>query len=112
MVMQQQIGIVERQLQEAIRMNLTGYPKARAIAVSCLETSLGFLSTVNNFISDTYRDLDSSGFPSATTWQLATKLVYQDKPWNKGSPHPSFQIHVGYLLHKQANEGVPIAGVS
>eukprot|EP00957_Ditylum_brightwellii_P198724 15146701-Ditylum_brightwellii.AAC.1 len=37
----------------------------------------GFLSTVNNFISDTYHDLDSSGFPSAIPWQLVNKLVYQ-----------------------------------
>eukprot|EP00957_Ditylum_brightwellii_P209490 15361981-Ditylum_brightwellii.AAC.1 len=32
-----------------------------AIAVSCLETSLGFLNIVSNFISNTYQDLEVSG---------------------------------------------------
>eukprot|EP00957_Ditylum_brightwellii_P122207 9319179-Ditylum_brightwellii.AAC.1 len=37
----------------------------------------GFLNIVSCFISDTYQDLESSGFPAQITWQLVTKLVYQ-----------------------------------
>eukprot|EP00957_Ditylum_brightwellii_P172836 13157671-Ditylum_brightwellii.AAC.1 len=69
-VIQQQIETVEQQIQESIWMNLVNHPKARAVAVSCLETSLGFLNVVSNFITDTYRDLEVSGFPSQITWQL------------------------------------------
>eukprot|EP00957_Ditylum_brightwellii_P031729 2406357-Ditylum_brightwellii.AAC.1 len=54
-----------------------GHPKARAVAVSCLETSLGFLGLVNNFISNTYRDLESLEFPADITGQLVSKLIYQ-----------------------------------
>eukprot|EP00957_Ditylum_brightwellii_P163543 12451800-Ditylum_brightwellii.AAC.1 len=76
-VLQQQLGTVDRQLRESIRMNLNRHLKARAVAVSCLETSLGFLGMVNNFISNTYRDLESSGFPADITWQLVSKLIYK-----------------------------------
>eukprot|EP00957_Ditylum_brightwellii_P168842 12851689-Ditylum_brightwellii.AAC.1 len=76
-VIQQQIGTVKQQIQESIWMNLVNHPKARAVAVSCLDISLGFLNVVSNFITDKYRDLDVSGFPSQITWQLVSKLVYQ-----------------------------------
>eukprot|EP00957_Ditylum_brightwellii_P000761 60372-Ditylum_brightwellii.AAC.1 len=67
-VLQQQLGTVEQQLRESIRMNLNRHPKARAVAVSYSETSLGFLGLVNNFISNTHRDLESSGFPADIAW--------------------------------------------
>eukprot|EP00957_Ditylum_brightwellii_P148787 11327371-Ditylum_brightwellii.AAC.1 len=41
-VIQQQIGTVERHFRTAINMNLQYNPEAWAIAISCLETSLGF----------------------------------------------------------------------
>eukprot|EP00957_Ditylum_brightwellii_P185973 14158878-Ditylum_brightwellii.AAC.1 len=56
-VLQDQIGTVECQNRESIRMNLMGYPKASGVAVTCLETALGF--------------------PKEITWRLVTKLVYQ-----------------------------------
>eukprot|EP00957_Ditylum_brightwellii_P027228 2058626-Ditylum_brightwellii.AAC.1 len=76
-VIQQQIGTVERHFRASIGMNLREHTKARTIAISCVETSLAFLSLTCNFISITYRDLEVSGFPSQITWQLVTKLVYQ-----------------------------------
>eukprot|EP00957_Ditylum_brightwellii_P177671 13533190-Ditylum_brightwellii.AAC.1 len=45
--------------------------------MTCLETALGFVSTMSNSISDMYRDLESSGFLAAVTWQLVTKLVFK-----------------------------------
>eukprot|EP00957_Ditylum_brightwellii_P070359 5345235-Ditylum_brightwellii.AAC.1 len=76
-VLNEQLGTVECQVHNSIRMNLAGHPKAQSIATSCLETSLGFLNTVGNYISDTCKDLSSSGFPAQITWQLVSKLVYQ-----------------------------------
>eukprot|EP00957_Ditylum_brightwellii_P017188 1295680-Ditylum_brightwellii.AAC.1 len=73
-IIQHQIVHVERHFHHIIRANLTGYPNANAIAISCLETSLGFLNTTSNFITDTYRDLEVAGFPAQITWQLVSKL--------------------------------------
>eukprot|EP00957_Ditylum_brightwellii_P014525 1093411-Ditylum_brightwellii.AAC.1 len=44
-VLNEQLGTVECQVRDSIRMNLAGHPKAQSIAMSCLETSLGFLNT-------------------------------------------------------------------
>eukprot|EP00957_Ditylum_brightwellii_P138236 10537163-Ditylum_brightwellii.AAC.2 len=62
-VLNKQLETVESQVHNFIRMNLAGHPKAQSIATSYLETSLGFLNMVSNYISDTYRDLSSSDFP-------------------------------------------------
>eukprot|EP00957_Ditylum_brightwellii_P200626 15293839-Ditylum_brightwellii.AAC.1 len=76
-VLNEQLGTVEHQVRDSIRMNLAGHSKAQSIATSYLETSVGFLNTVSNYISDTYQDLSSSDFPAQITWQLVSKLVYQ-----------------------------------
>eukprot|EP00957_Ditylum_brightwellii_P096698 7364784-Ditylum_brightwellii.AAC.2 len=44
-VLNEQLGTVEHQVRNSIRMNLTRHPKDQSIAASCLETSLGFLNT-------------------------------------------------------------------
>eukprot|EP00957_Ditylum_brightwellii_P068713 5216348-Ditylum_brightwellii.AAC.1 len=60
-----------------MNMNLPSHPKACLVAMTCLETSLGFVSTLSNFMSDAYHNLESSGFLVAITWQLVTELAYQ-----------------------------------
>eukprot|EP00957_Ditylum_brightwellii_P081772 6221512-Ditylum_brightwellii.AAC.1 len=76
-VIQQQIGNVEKHFRTAINMNLRHNAEAHDIAISCLETPLAFLNLASTFISDTYWDLEVLGFPPQITWQLITKLVYQ-----------------------------------
>eukprot|EP00957_Ditylum_brightwellii_P206436 15348412-Ditylum_brightwellii.AAC.1 len=76
-VLKDQLGTVEQQIREFIRMLLCSHPKVQGVAISCLETSLGFLNMVSNFISNMYWNLSMSGFLAAITWQLVSKLVYQ-----------------------------------
>eukprot|EP00957_Ditylum_brightwellii_P159383 12132472-Ditylum_brightwellii.AAC.1 len=61
-VLQDQLGTVGRRVRESIWMNLMGYRKAQSIVLACLETSLGFLKTVMNFINDTYQDFEAADF--------------------------------------------------
>eukprot|EP00957_Ditylum_brightwellii_P184317 14039408-Ditylum_brightwellii.AAC.1 len=49
-LLQDQISTVEQQMREPICMNLEGYPEAQSVALTYLETSLGFLHTIVNYI--------------------------------------------------------------
>eukprot|EP00957_Ditylum_brightwellii_P188762 14368719-Ditylum_brightwellii.AAC.1 len=62
------MGTVNPQMREALRMNLPRHSEGQSVALTCLETSIGFLHTVSNFICDTYCDLEAAGFPLNTTW--------------------------------------------
>eukprot|EP00957_Ditylum_brightwellii_P182691 13915467-Ditylum_brightwellii.AAC.1 len=42
-----------------------------------VEQQICFLNTISTYISDTYQDLSSPGFPSQITWLLVAKLIYQ-----------------------------------
>eukprot|EP00957_Ditylum_brightwellii_P105822 8070072-Ditylum_brightwellii.AAC.1 len=93
------MGTVKRQARKAIRMNLPHYSEDRSVALTCLETLIGFLHTVSNFICDTYRDLEATGFPLNITWQLVSKLVYHVFAGDLNEVRSFMQISHGSCNH-------------
>eukprot|EP00978_Attheya_sp_CCMP212_P009537 scaffold22560_cov57-Attheya_sp.AAC.2 len=69
---------IEESLEERIADQLAGSSTAISLALSCLKSSVLFLTELLNFIKTTFETLhDKSGFPSDRAWALVSKLVYR-----------------------------------
>eukprot|EP00978_Attheya_sp_CCMP212_P025709 scaffold83212_cov59-Attheya_sp.AAC.4 len=69
---------IEESLEEMIVDQLTGSSTVISLALSCLKSSVLFLTGLLNFIKMTYETLhEMSGFPSDRAWALVSKLVYR-----------------------------------
>eukprot|EP00957_Ditylum_brightwellii_P143799 10957377-Ditylum_brightwellii.AAC.1 len=99
LMLQEQMGTVERQVREAIRINLPHCSKGQSVFLTCLETLIGFLHTASNFICDTNCDLEVAGFPLNITWQLVSKLVYQVSARDLDEVRSFMQISHGSCNH-------------
>lgn len=74
-VIEDQMPNIMYQMRDLIATRLGGQNQAIMLATTCLSISQAFAIDLLRFISDTYRDLELSGFPEQSSWLLVTKLV-------------------------------------
>ena len=67
-IIEDQIKNVLSQIRDLFSARLYGKSEAIMLATSCLSLSQAFVLDLSKFISDTYADLELSGFPAKANW--------------------------------------------
>jgi hypothetical protein len=69
------MGLVEKQVENAIQSVLTPYPEAKRLALECLYKAKRFITKLSTFISDDFAKLKARGHGKVDAWQMTSVFV-------------------------------------
>jgi len=68
---------IRRRVLSIIGHRLSGYTEASSLCRELLADTLGFMSALCSFISDTNEELTRVGFAESDAWELVSKLIHR-----------------------------------